>query len=82
MAKRGSGPVLEVQLRLKKIRDQLTSLLLTDEALRQSRAVEVLERIGTPEARRLLDKLAGGAPGALTTASARAALDRLASRIK
>ncbi len=77
-----SGPVLEVQLRLKKIRSQLTSLLLTSEALRLSRAVEVLERIATPEARRLLERLVGGAPGALTTTNARAALDRLASRIK
>jgi WD40 repeat protein len=77
-----SAPVLEVQLRLKKIRDQLTSLLLTGEALRLSRAVEVLEHIGTPEARRLLERLAGGAPGSLTTTSARAALDRLTRAVK
>jgi hypothetical protein len=60
------------------IRGQLCGLLLTDEELQRSRALEVLERIGAPEARRLLERLAGGAPGALTTTSARASLGRLA----
>ncbi|MCI0464761.1 MAG: hypothetical protein L0Z62_48170 [Gemmataceae bacterium] len=45
--------------------------------LQRWRALEVLERAGTPEARRLLEDLAGGAPGALRTKWARAALERL-----
>lgn len=49
------------------------------EALRTLRAVTVLERIGTPEARRILEKLAGGA-AALETHSAQAALQRLYQR--
>ena len=40
--------------------------------------VEVLERLATPEARQALQSLAEGAPGALPTRHARAALDRLA----
>jgi hypothetical protein len=44
------------------------------------RAVEVLERIGTPEARRLLGELAEGAPEARLTREAKASLERLAGR--
>jgi HEAT repeat protein len=45
--------------------------------LRFLRAVEVLEDIGSPEARRILKRLAGGDPAALLTREAKAALDRL-----
>lgn len=48
------------------------------EALRTLRAIAVLERIGTPEARHLLKKLSGGAP-ARETQKAQAALNRLKS---
>jgi RNA polymerase sigma factor (sigma-70 family) len=41
------------------------------------RAVEVLERIGTPAAQRLLEKLAHGAPEALLTKDAASSLGRL-----
>jgi hypothetical protein len=44
---------------------------------RQARAVEVLELIGDPSARRLLEALAGGAPAAPLTRDARGALERL-----
>jgi hypothetical protein len=44
--------------------------------LRGLRAVEVLERVGTPEAIEVLKKLAGGAPEAWLTREARAVLDR------
>jgi hypothetical protein len=40
----------------------------------------VLERQGTAEARRVLQTLAGGAPGALPTREAEAALERLNRR--
>jgi predicted PilT family ATPase len=67
-----------LQKRLQKIRDELTaSRPLTDEKLRMYRAIEVLERIATPQARALLQRLAGGAPGALATTAAQAALQRL-----
>jgi hypothetical protein len=45
--------------------------------LRACRAIELLERLATPEARALLEKLAEGAPGAFVTVSAQAALERL-----
>src|SRR5262249_31240538 len=47
--------------------------------LRSLRGIEVLEYIGDVEARAVLEKLAQGAPGALETEHARAALERLRS---
>jgi WD40 repeat protein len=47
------------------------------EKLRQIRAVMVLEQIGTAEARRVLERLAGGASEARQTREAKAALQRL-----
>jgi hypothetical protein len=47
------------------------------ESLRRLRALEVLERIGTPEAYRLLQALATDAPEPQVAAEARAALGRL-----
>jgi WD40 repeat protein len=47
------------------------------ERLRVARAVEVLERVGTPEARKVLKALAEGSSGAWLTREARAALERL-----
>jgi hypothetical protein len=45
--------------------------------LRQLRAIEVLERAGTAQAKKILSKLAGGAPDARLTREAKAALERL-----
>jgi hypothetical protein len=50
---------------------------MSADELRQGRALEVLEYAGTPEARRLLEELARGAPGPLLTTWASAALERL-----
>jgi hypothetical protein len=50
------------------------------EGLRVVRAIEALEAIGTPEARRLLDAFAAGAPGVRLTEEARAASRRLSRR--
>jgi hypothetical protein len=47
---------------------------------RTLRAVEVLEHIATPESRGVLESLVKGAPEALLTREAKAALDRLARR--
>ncbi len=48
--------------------------------IREIRAIEVLERIADPNARRLLAKLAKGAPEARLTQEAKAALQRLARK--
>jgi len=45
--------------------------------VRHARAVWVLEKARTPAARRLLEELARGAPHALLTREAKAALARL-----
>src|SRR5262249_12406636 len=50
---------------------------LSAEELRHLRAVEVLEGVGTPAAKKLLEELAKGAPGARLTREAGAALRRL-----
>jgi hypothetical protein len=44
------------------------------------RAIEVLEHIGTPEARQVLDTLARGAAVARVTQEAKASLKRLAQQ--
>jgi hypothetical protein len=61
---------------LEDLHAKLTRFALSGDKLRDFRAVEVLEHIGTPEARQLLQALADGAPGALVTTSAQAALKR------
>jgi WD40 repeat protein len=69
-------PSPEARKRLEELRTKLTGWMLHGERLRAYRAVEILERIATPEARKLLQALADGAPGALLTTSAQAALKR------
>jgi WD40 repeat protein len=48
--------------------------------LRAHRAVEVLERVGTPEAKRLLRSLAGGSDRSAVTREAALAVERLTAR--
>ncbi|OAI46400.1 hypothetical protein AYO44_02220 [Planctomycetaceae bacterium SCGC AG-212-F19] len=48
--------------------------------VRSGRAVAILESIGTPEARAVLEKVAGGEAKALPTTDAKAALDRLSKK--
>src|SRR5262249_11571251 len=73
-----SQPTIETRKRVEELLDKLTDGVLSTEQLRLVRAVEALERMNTPEARALLRTLAQGAPGALPTRQAQAALDRLA----
>jgi WD40 repeat protein len=55
-------------------------IVWTPEQVRAFRAVEVLERIGSVEARRSLEALAKGTPEARLTREATASLDRIARR--
>jgi WD40 repeat protein len=73
-----SQPTIETRKRVEELLAKLTGGTLTAEQLRLVRAVEALERMGTPEARQLLRTLSQGASGALTTKQAQAALERLA----
>jgi len=54
---------------------------LAGESLRQVRAVQVLERIGTKEARQVLEEVAKGPVSSRPAEEARAALRRLAHLI-
>jgi WD40 repeat protein len=72
-------PSLEVRLRVQALLGEV-DVACSPERLRQVRALEVLEAAGTAEARRLLEELAAGAPAAIQTREAKAALARLAQR--
>jgi hypothetical protein len=78
-----SNPPAEVRGRLevflKQISDQ-QALPWHGEQLRQVHALEVLERMATIEARRLVAEIAGGAPGAWLTGEARQVFERLERR--
>ncbi len=74
------APGLEVQRRLEKLLAAIRRLPLAPEALLGLRALQVLEASGSPEARELLKRLAGGASHAPLTTAAEAALRRLEGR--
>jgi RNA polymerase sigma factor (sigma-70 family) len=69
----------EVRRRLESILTDLRSAR-PGGSLRTSRTIQVLEQIGTPAARRILEALAGGDRTARSTGEAQAALERLARR--
>jgi RNA polymerase sigma factor (sigma-70 family) len=62
-----SKPSLEVRQRIEKVLDNLAS-----ERLRIQRALEAIEHMNTPDARRFVDSLANGAPRAWLTEEAAA----------
>jgi WD40 repeat protein len=72
-------PSAEVRRRVTRLLEQLDQGK-TPEQLRSLRAIELLERNGTPEARKVLEELAKGMPEALQTQEAKSCLDRLARR--
>ncbi len=74
-----SQPSLEMRRRVQQLLEQLASPPSSTH-LRTLRAVEVLEHIGTPGAREVLETLAGGAIEARLTKEAKASLRRLMSR--
>jgi hypothetical protein len=71
------GPAAGEALRLTKLLDKLEAPGLPPEMLRPIRALEVLERIGTPEARQVVETLARGESKAILTQEAQATLRRL-----
>jgi WD40 repeat protein len=71
-------PSLETKRRIEDLLAKLESRPLSSATLQALRGVEALERIGTPEARKVLEALAEGAADARLTQHARASLSRLA----
>jgi WD40 repeat protein len=73
-------PTAEAERRLKRVLAKLHKPDQPPDTLRALRALEVLEWVGTPEARSLVQALAGGAAAAPLTQAARRARTRLAGR--
>jgi WD40 repeat protein len=71
-------PSPEVRRRVQAVLAKLGTRVPSGEEMRPLRAVEVLEQIGTPEVRQVLQGLADGAPDARLTQQAQNALRRLA----
>ena len=67
----------EVRRRIEYLMEHMQSSGESGERLKQTRALEVLEAMGTPAARALLDELAKGAADAWVTREAKATLERL-----
>lgn len=73
-------PSLEGRQRLERLVTRVRERVLSSTDLRNLRAVEVLEHIATPEAKKVLQTLATGTPEARLTQEAKASLDRLVKR--
>jgi hypothetical protein len=71
------NPSLELRRRLERLLEQAGRQIPSGERLGRLRALRVLEQIGSPEARRMLEVMAGGAPAAWETQEAKACLRRL-----
>jgi len=70
-------PSAEASQRIKQVLDKLTDRDEAAAILRPLRALEVLERIGTPEAKEIIKKLADGKADAALTVAAKESLKRL-----
>jgi hypothetical protein len=73
-------PSLEMRKRIAAILETIEQRPPSAEGLRTVRVLQVLECIGTPRARQILEGLALGASGASLTAEAKATLQRLTRR--
>jgi hypothetical protein len=73
-------PPLETARRIAALMDKAARRPWSGESLAFWRAIEVLEKIGTPEARHILQTVAKGAPSSRLTQAAQQSLDRLTQR--
>jgi WD40 repeat protein len=73
-------PSVEVRRQVRRLLEGLAKAPVSPQERQALRAVQALEHIGTPDARRLLRALAGGRAEARLTREAQAALRRLARR--
>jgi RNA polymerase sigma factor (sigma-70 family) len=72
------GPSAEMKQRIGSLQEKLNAAPVSPEQVRQSRALELLERLETAEARDFLNELAKGGEGARLTEQAKAAVRRQA----
>ncbi|HTU89713.1 MAG TPA: WD40 repeat domain-containing protein, partial [Gemmataceae bacterium] len=72
------SPTLEKRRRIEQLLEPFSKPMPSTERVRQIRMLEVLEQIGTKEAKELLKTLTSGPPGVFLTREAKASLDRLA----
>jgi hypothetical protein len=78
LRERAAGPkTLELRLRIAHLLEKHDPAVMPAQRLREVRGVEVLEYVGTLEARHVLEQLATGASEACLTRDAKAALSRL-----
>jgi RNA polymerase sigma factor (sigma-70 family) len=70
-------PPLDLRKRLERLLDELGGKMPPAEQMRDLRAVELLELIGSAEARQVLQTLGGGVPRARLTREAKSAVQRL-----
>lgn len=70
-------PSAEVRRQVEALLEQIDRCVIPAEQLHALRALEVLEHAGTPEARRVLEAVAGGAPEDRLTRAAKECLRRL-----
>jgi WD40 repeat protein len=71
-------PSAEVTRRIEELLKKRNGSVVSGERLGQERALEVLEDLGTPEAKKLLEELSKGPANAWVTAEAEAVLKRMA----
>jgi WD40 repeat protein len=76
----GERNELEVQERLQRLLNAIHAANIEPDRLRAIRAIEVLERIGTPEAKQVLTRMASGAGESMITKEAKWAVERLTVR--
>src|SRR5262249_29886332 len=74
-------PSLELRQRIERLLERLVTWQPPSaDLVRAIRSVDVLERIGTSEAKQLLEQLAHGAASAQLTTEAQASLNRMANQ--
>jgi hypothetical protein len=74
------NPPLEFKQRVERLLDKATVQKPQGDSLRELRAVELLELAATAEAKKVLESLAAGAPGARLTREAAGAISRMSKQ--
>lgn len=73
-------PALEFRRRVEQLIEKLRGPITHPDHLRVWRALEVLEHVGTPAAKQVLERMAQGAPESRLTQEAKESLQRLGKR--